>query len=204
MFLLPTKTLLPYAANVELKASTVIQGQADPASDQEPSIAWFCVRSQPRHEHIATRHLRQMENVEVFNPRIRFSRATRYGPVCVTESLFPNYLFVRFDWKTSLPRVHYAPGVSGVVHFGIRWPQVPDQVIAELRRTLGPEDVQVVPKEFQPGEEVQVAGGIMHGLAAVITQVMPGKERVMVLMDFLGRQSSVELPIHSIVKRISR
>jgi hypothetical protein len=29
---------------------------------------------------------------------------------------------------------------------------------------------------------------------------MPGKERVLVLMDFLGRQTAVELKVQSIVK----
>ena len=145
-----------------------------------------------------------MQEVSVFNPRIRFARPTRTGPVWVTESLFPNYLFARFDWKTCLPKVHYAPGVSGVVHFGTRWPAVPDQAIEELRASLGPQELHVIPKDFEAGEQVQVAGGLFHGLSAVITQVMPGKERVMVLMDFLGRQTTVEIPALSIVKRISR
>jgi len=101
------------------------------------NLAWFCLRSQPKHEHIAARHLRLMEGVEVFNPRIRFARATRTGPLWVTEALFPNYLFARFDWKTSLTRVHYSPGVSGVVHFGSRWPTVPERSIEEIRAMLG-------------------------------------------------------------------
>src|SRR5262245_8238151 len=101
-----------------------------------PSIAWFCLRSQPKHEHIAAGHLRQMEGVEVFNPRIRYPRSTRNGKVMVRESMFPNYLFARFDWKTSLTRVHYAPGVSGVVHFGTRWRTVPEQAIEEIRAIM--------------------------------------------------------------------
>jgi transcription antitermination factor NusG len=49
-----------------------------------------------------------------------------------------------------------------------------------------------------------MAGGIFHGLTAVITQVMPGRERVMVLMDFLGRQTTVEVATNGIVKDIPR
>jgi len=188
---------------VESKPIVAIEADNDSLNAQS-SFAWFCLRSQPRHEHIAARHLEQMEEVEVFNPRIRFARPTRTGPIWVTESLFPNYLFARFDWKTSLPRVHYAPGVSGVVHFGTRWPCVPDQVVEELRSHLGPREVHVISKDFEAGEQVQVAGGIFHGLIAVITQVMPGKDRVLLLMDFLGRQTAVEVPTTSIVKRISR
>jgi transcriptional antiterminator RfaH len=170
----------------------------------EVAFAWFCLRSQPKHEHIAAGHLRRMGEVEVFNPRIRFTRSTRQGAVVVTESLFPNYLFARFDFRTALPRVHYAPGVAGVVHFGERWPTVPDRVIEEIRTTLGQDEVHVVPPTLAPGDEVQVAGGIMHGLHAVITQVMPGRQRVMVLMDFLGRQTTVQLAVKSVVKPSAR
>jgi transcriptional antiterminator RfaH len=168
------------------------------------TIAWFCVRSQMRHEEIAARQLRQMERVEVFNPRIRFARATRNGPVWVTESLFPNYLFVRFDWETSLPRVHYAPGVAGVVHFGTRWPHIPDQVIEDLRASLGPENLHVSPEGFEPGDQIQIAGGIFHGLTAVIVSAMPGQQRVNVLMEFLGQQATVEVAVNSIVRKLSR
>lgn len=163
-------------------------------------VAWFCLRSQPKHEHIAAGHLRQMEGVEVFNPRIRFPRSTRTGKVIVTEAMFPNYLFARFDWKSSLTRVHYAPGVSGVVHFGIKWPTVPDQAIEELRALIGTQGIHVIPDEIRTGDQVTVSGGVFHGLNAVVTQVMPGKQRVMVLMDFLGRQSTVEVGVQSVIR----
>lgn len=163
-------------------------------------VAWFCLRSQPKHEHIAAEHLRRMEGIEVFNPRIRFPRSTRTGKVTVTEAMFPNYLFARFDWKTSLTRVHYAPGISGVVHFGCKWPTVPDQAIDELRNLIGSEGIHVVSNEVAPGDEVTISGGSFHGLEAVVTQVMPGKQRVLVLMDFLGRQTSVELGVQSIIR----
>ena len=169
-----------------------------------PRLAWFCLRSQPRHEHIAARHLRQMEGVEVFQPRLRFTRSTRFGPVVVTEPMFPNYLFARFDWTASLTRVHYAPGVSGVVHFGIKWPTVPDESIAEIRALLGAEDVHVIPDEIAAGDTVQVSGGSLHGLELIVARVMPGTQRVMVLMEFLGRQMMVEVNAAIVVRRGSR
>ncbi len=166
----------------------------------DSTLAWFCLRSQPKHEHIAARHLRQME-VEVLNPRLRFQRPTRYGPVVVTEALFPGYLFARFDLSTSLARVKYAPGVKTVVHFGPRWPKVPDDVIGQIRETLGADEVRVVPFGINPGDTVQIAGGALHGLEAVINQVLPGKQRVLVLMDFLGRQTAVELDASHVIRR---
>ena len=172
------------------------------ASVAEP-VAWFCLRSQPRHEHIAAAQLAQMSDVEVFNPRIRFARPTRHGPVWVTESLFPNYLFARFDWRNALNKVHYAPGVSGIVHFGSRWPIVPSPLIDEIRTLVGETGIHEISKDVSPGDKIRIAGGSLHGLEAVVTQVLPGQQRVAVLLDFLGRQTTVEVAADSIVKHVA-
>ena len=166
----------------------------------DPKIAWFCLRSQPKHEHIAAARLRRLENVEVFLPRIRFRRPTRKGPVWVTEALFPNYLFARFDWKKSLRIVRHSPGVSGVVHFGVHWPTISNEIINELRDALGQKEVHIIPMEVSPGDRVKIAGGNFHGFQAVVTQVIPGQKRVALLLDFLGQQSTVKLDMEMVVK----
>ena len=169
-----------------------------PPPGQKP--AWFCVRTQPKHEHIAAAHLKQDVDLEVYLPRIRFKRATRRGPVWFTEALFPNYLFARFDLAACVRRVCHARGVRGVVHFGDRWPIVPETVIEELRATVGADNVHVIREELRPGETVQIAGGVFHGLRAVITRVMPSRDRVAVLLEFLGQQTTVELPGGAVVR----
>jgi transcriptional antiterminator RfaH len=64
--------------------------------------------------------------------------------VWFTEALFPNYLFVRFDLAAGLRRVCHARGVRGVVHFGDRWPIVPEAILEELRATIGADQVHVM------------------------------------------------------------
>ena len=162
--------------------------------------AWFCLRAQHRHEHIATNCLRLMEDIEVFCPRLRYVQPRRYGKVWITEPLFPGYLFARFNWKESLCRVHYAPGVHGVVHFGNGWPTVPDQVIAEIRAAIGPDELRVISDELNPGDEVEILGELFHGVRTVVTHVMPGRQRVGVLLDFLGRQATVEISAECLIK----
>src|SRR5258705_1800058 len=179
-----------------------LMAKRDPVMPKD--VAWFCLRSQQKHENVAARHLAQMEGVEAFNPRVRLARPTKQGPVWITESLFPSYLFARFDWRKSLARVYYAPGVKQIVHFGTRWPTVPEEAIEELHSSLGAEDLHVISSEFQPGDCVTIAGGLFHGLSTVISQVMPGHQRVAVLMDFLGRQMPVEVSIASLVRRTQR
>lgn len=162
--------------------------------------AWFCLRTQPKHEHIAAAHLGKESGLEIYLPRIRFRRATRRGPVWFTEALFPNYLFARFDLAACLRKICHTRGVRGVVHFGDRWPIVPEAVIEELRASLGADRVHVIHEKLQPGQAVQIAGGVFHGLRAVVTRVMPSRERVAVLLEFLGRQTTVELPDEAVIR----
>ena len=160
---------------------------------------WFCVRSRPKHEHIAAARLREA-GLEVFLPRVRFKKASVRGPVCVTEALFPNYLFARFVVSESLRLVRCAAGVSAVVHFGAQVPAVPDEVLEEWRRQTGVDEARVLSDQLSPEDRVQISGGALHGLSAVVTQVMPAKERVKVLLNFLGQQTTAEVAASALVK----
>lgn len=162
-------------------------------------VGWFCVQTQVKHEHIAAAQLRWDPQIEVFLPRIRYQRATRCGSAWVSEALFPNYLFARFDLATCWRRVHSARAVRGLVRFGNRYPTIPDAMIRELQVVVGPEEMRIIAASLRPGEMVEIAAGALMGLQAVVTRVMPNQQRVAVLLDFLGRQTSVELAIGQVV-----
>jgi transcriptional antiterminator RfaH len=165
-----------------------------PASGPE----WFCVRSKPKCEHIAAKHLEE-SGVEVFLPRIRFQRLTRRGKVWFNEALFPGYLFSRFEWARSFRNVCATNGVTSIVHFGENWPRIPAEAIEELRRLFGTRSLRQITPEFNVGDEVKIASGPFQGLLAVVNQVLPAPERVRVLLDFLGRQTSAEVNVGSII-----
>ena len=171
-----------------------------PAPADGAGALWFCLKSQPKHEHIAAAHLRHANMFEVFLPRVRFKRATRQGTVWVTEALFPGYLFARFDWQSSLRLVQHSRGVRGVVHFGERWPAIPESAIRELQQVVGADEPLTIPEYFVPGDEVEITEGAMRGLRAVVLRGLPGRERIAVLMEFLGRQTMIELPRPFLIK----
>ena len=162
--------------------------------------AWCCLRSQPRHEHVAAANLRRHSDIQVFNPRIRFKRATRRGPVWVTESLFPSYLFARFDWSTMLRDVMHTFGVAAVVHFGPFWPTLSEAVMGELRDMVGGDELRVIGSTLKVGDQVEIAGGAFDGFRGVVTQIMPARERVAVLLDFLGRPTKTEVKISAVTR----
>jgi len=167
---------------------------------ENKSVGWFCLRTHPKHERLAAAHLRKMDQVEVFLPRIRFKRATRQALVWVTEALFPGYLFARFDWDLRLRQVHHARGVRDIVHFGENWPVISENTIHELREAVGTTELHTLSEELCPGDAVHFADGSLRGLRAIVSRVLPGQKRVEVLMELLGRQTGIELTVGSLIK----
>jgi transcriptional antiterminator RfaH len=161
------------------------------------SAAWYCIRTQTKREHIAAGQLERLAGIEVFCPRIRFQRNTKRGKVWFEEALFPGYLFVRFDMATMLRAVSSAYGVRGLVRFAGECAKVPDFVMSTLRSAA---DGVVVIKEpvLKSGDQAVISEGAMRGLRAVVTQVLPGGERVKILMELMGTAVEAEVPMEAL------
>jgi transcriptional antiterminator RfaH len=158
----------------------------------EDGTAWYCLRSRRKQEHVASVHVKILGNIPVFCPRIRFRRATRSGSVRVTEALFPGYFFARFSLREMLPQVRSAHGVSGIVRFGHWYPVIEDSIIEELRAETEGGTLRELAPDLVPGDRVRLVVGPLAGLEAVITHVLPGSERVKLLLGFLGGDTLAE------------
>ncbi len=154
---------------------------------------WYCARTQPKHEHIAARGLRNRLGLEVFNPRLRVERATCRGVVKVIEPLFPGYVFVRCHLAERYDAIRYVTGVSSLVHFGQKIPAVSDETIDELQQCFESDEPMAVGNQFRPGTEVLVAEGPFLGSRGVVVNVLPAKQRVQILLEFLGRTTLAEV-----------
>ncbi len=163
-------------------------------------LRWYCLRARPRQEHLAAERLRAQYGVEVYGPRIRYRKVTRRGTVWFVEALFPGYLFARFDAAADLRRVQYAAGVTGVVRFSGKPAVVPEETIANLRSAMSDGEIKVFVEPFKAGDRVEVVEGPFRGLEAVITQVLPARERVRVLLEFLGRETAAEISYAQLAK----
>lgn len=170
-------------------------------AESEPR--WFCLSAKPKHERLAAANLNQMEGVESFCPRIRFRKATKRGPVWFVEALFPGYLFAKFEYAPHHRRVQGAHGVARIVRFGSGVASVEEEIVANLRQLAGDDETLAFDPQMRPGDEVKIAEGAFQGLNAVVTQLLPAKERVKVLLDFLGRPIEAELPAPALLPIIS-
>lgn len=154
---------------------------------------WYCLKTRPRQERAAKRSLQSETGVEVFCPLLRFERARRSGRARVTEAMFPGYLFARFDYKAQHRLVRTTNGISTIVGFGGIPAVVPDGVICELKVSVTSEETVEIPNTIEIGEEVQVVEGPFRGIRAIVTNVMPARERVTVLLELLGMEREVEV-----------
>jgi transcriptional antiterminator RfaH len=167
---------------------------------QHQSIdSWFCLRAQPKREHIAAACLRQISDVEAFCPRLRFRKLTNRGPVWFVESMFPGYLFARFDYAACNRRIRQSPGVSGVVQFGERLALLPEALVKDIKSQTAEDDVVEINPVLEPGRGVQVARGTFQGLEAVVTRLIPARERVEILIEWMGRTLHAEASVNDVL-----
>jgi transcriptional antiterminator RfaH len=154
--------------------------------------SWFCLKAQPKREHIAAACLRQISEVEVFCPRVRFRKSTKRGPVWFIESMFPGYLFARFDYGIFHREIRQRPGVNGFVQFGERLALLPDALISEIKTRTGTDEIVEISRALEPGLEVEITQGPFQGLKALVTRLITARERVEILIEWMGRTLRAE------------
>ncbi len=164
-----------------------------------PGPAWYCVHTKPKCEHIAASVMRNLEGVEAFCPRLRFQRGTRRGKVWFVEALFPSYFFARFEVERSIRAVRHSQNVIRVIEFGGLPVPVSDAAIEELRREMDGEEVRELNPGLHVGDTVELTEGPMRGLKGVVNAMLTGEERVRILLEFLGRQSFVEVSMDKLI-----
>ena len=197
-----SKEQVMVAAECPVKSYPATNGISSNEAGQmsNSGLAWYCVRTKPKHDHIAAANLRRNLGLEVFNPSLKFERTTRSGVRRVTEPLFPGYLFVRCTLEKSFDAIQHANGVATLVHFGTRVPPIADSIIEELQLLFPSAEPLSVEDRILPGEEVAVGEGPFSGMKAVVLRVLPARQRVQVMLDILGRPAPLELNWNFVVR----
>lgn len=164
--------------------------------------AWYCVHTKPKCEHIAAAVMRQLEGVETYCPRIRFQRSTPRGKVWFLEALFPSYFFARFDLEQSLRAVKHSQNVIRVLEFGGNLVTIPEQTISDLQQEMQHQEVREVKPSLKVGDVVELTEGPMRGFKGIVDALLKGQDRVRILLEFLGRQSVVEIEAGKILNEM--
>lgn len=162
-----------------------------------PDPLWFTVFTRPRQERRARVNL-ERQGFPCFLPEARNTRTARIEP------LFPRYLFLRATpGEQSLAPVRSTRGVSKLVRFGEKLATLSEKVIEAIGERIDTDTglVRLPDLELQPGDRVRVFQGPLAGTEAIF-KARSGKERVLLLMDLLGRQTTVQVDALSLRRAI--
>ncbi|NWK55567.1 hypothetical protein HW115_08085 [Verrucomicrobiaceae bacterium N1E253] len=173
-------------------------------SNEEDSPLWYCVRTQSKREHLASKALNQLEGVETFCPRLRYKKATRRGKVWWVEAMFPGYIFAKFIRKEFERAVIHTQGVMCLLRFGNEVPAISDTFIDELHQYISEceseeEGMLTLQPIIQTGDEVEIAHGALQGMSGKVVEIRPAHERVKLLIDFLGNEQVVDADLFSLL-----
>lgn len=159
-------------------------------------MEWYCVHTRPKKEGQVVEYCRSILGIETYYPRLREQRIIRRVRRIVVSPLFPRYIFCRLDPAAMYRAVRFAPEVIDIVHSGGYRPTVvAPALIAELKAWAG-EAVDVVSLQpmLRPGEEVEITGGPLRGIRAVILRSTDDQHRVSILLSILQCGAQMTVP----------
>ena len=156
---------------------------------------WFVVYTQPNGESRALANLAR-QGYEAYLPLYRRRRVHARKVDVVERPLFPRYLFVTLDlmmtrWRPILSTF----GVCDLVRKGDMPAPVPTGIVEEIRAGEAMHSFDTVDPlaGARKGDPVRILKGPFANLIAQL-QSAAERERVVLLLDFLGREVRMRLP----------
>ncbi len=190
------------ASHFSPQTAPLAAAAAHPVLDTLDGRPWYLVHSKPRQESLALVQL-QAQGYHAWLPLLkRLTPARRQralGPF-TWEPVFPRYVFFRPSHAgQSIAPARSTLGVTRLVSFGHVPALMPHPRLCELalwEREQHRLDAAAV-AGLQPGMQVRITDGPLAGLDALVQ--LPQQDRVVVLLELLGKSHAVAVPVRSVV-----
>lgn len=186
---------------------------------------WYVVSSFAGTENRAKQNLEArmvslgMEDYvhEILVPTHTYTEIHKGQKKRVTKPLYPGFLLIRMDLTDdSWTAVRHTPAINNFVSTGTKpAPLSIDEVVkmltpGEINRAEEAQGVansvakKVIVADFSVGDAVIVTDGPFNGVHGTITEINAGSQRLKVLVDFMGRETPVELTFNQVDTEIDR
>lgn len=153
---------------------------------------WYVNQTKPKKEGDAASYL-STKGFEVFYPQIE-DYSNRNGRVeKILKSLFPNYLFVKFDLERSYSLVRWAKGVKKVLGFGASPSPVAEEVINLIKKKTEARATVIKVYHSEPNDLIRIKSGPLKELTEIYDRWVSEGEHVRVLLNLIGYQPAIEL-----------
>jgi transcriptional antiterminator RfaH len=164
-------------------------------------LRWYVVQSKPREEERAFHYLKE-KGFDTYLPRMEVVSVRKFKNAKTKKPLFPGYLFCRFKKEDEiLAHVRWTKGVKNILPESVSPSPVDDEIVAAIH-SLEQEDGVIRKKPLQKNDRIRVARGPMQDVLGVFDHWSSDSGRVMVLLNFINYQASVELH-HSLIEKVA-
>jgi transcriptional antiterminator RfaH len=159
---------------------------------------WYVAQTQARAEERARLNL-ERQGFRTYLPRYKRKRWHARRRDVVKAPLFPGYIFVELDLDRSAWRsVNGTFGVVQLVSTGERPAPVPAGVVEEITARAGSDGlIELQPPPLRKGEPLQIVSGALAECRGFFER-MADRDRVVLLLDLLGRKVRVEAPVAAV------
>lgn len=166
---------------------------AFPISSEVEDVAWYVLHTQSRHEAKVESSL-ETWGLQVFLPRVTVRSRRRDRFQLIEVPLFPGYLFVHANLNSwAYDHIIRHRSVFRILGNKGRYTPVSDDIVASIRSILESGKLFYPWCRLVPGRRVRVIAGPLAGAIGTIWRSKPGKRRLVVGVDLLGRSVAVDL-----------
>jgi len=153
---------------------------------------WYVVYTRLKEEDRVDQNLAAW-HIETFSPKIRRKQINPFSGKATyfRQSLFPRYLFARFDADKMLHKVLYTRGVQKLISFADGPVTVDDDIIELIRSRVSDDGFVRLTDDLRPGDLVKVKDGSMSGITGIFDRAMNDQNRVMILLEAINYQASI-------------
>jgi len=160
---------------------------------------WYVAQTQIHSEERARINL-ERQGFQAYLPRYQRERRHARRRDVVRAPLFPGYIFVQLDLGSAPWRsVNGTFGVNHLICRGEQPAPVPEGIVEDLAARENDEGLIVMkPRAFRKGEALRIVSGALGDCLGFFER-MADRDRVILLLDLLGRKVRVQAPLGNVV-----
>ena len=165
-------------------------------------IRWYVLKTKPHNEERAKSYL-ELHGLNTFLPLIESSPSTSKKGNQKTKSLFPNYLFARFDVEQNYPLVKWGKGVNKILGFGQYPTPIAEEVVSILKSRVDEKGIVKKAYNLNKNDPIRITSGPLKDLLGIFDRWVSDSGRVRILLNLIGYQPGVELHYSQVEKAYS-
>ncbi|TQV77021.1 transcription/translation regulatory transformer protein RfaH [Aliikangiella marina] len=162
------------------------------------SSEWYLATTKPRQETRAEENLKN-QGIKSYSPIIKVEKVRSGKKRLVEEPMFTGYIFINVSPEDAQwHKVRSTRGIRDWVRFSGNVAKVPQNLINQFVKSEQEFKLASATNSLKHGDAVRILSGPFEGLKGMFV-AESGEQRAMILIDFLGKQSRLNVANEQII-----